>query len=105
MRHAALIGIQPSEFMKMTPREFHIYVDGYSKRKELEIEEYKTKFELEQEVLIYQAYLISRWVWTKKIDIEKILKGKKKKAMTNEQMLEQVKVLNMLFGGEVKSIV
>ena len=56
----------------MTPREFHIYADGYSKRKELEIEEYKTKFELEQKALIYQAFLISRWVWTKKVDIEKV---------------------------------
>lgn len=88
--------------MKMTPREFHIYADGYSQRKDLEIEEYKVKFELEQKLLIHQAYLISRWVWTKKIDIEKILGEKKeKKVMTDEEMLAQVQALNAMLGGEV----
>lgn len=51
---------------------------------------------------IYQAYLISRWVWAKKIDIEKILetkKQKKKTIMTTNQMLAQVKALNAIFGG------
>lgn len=57
---------------------------------------------LEQKTSIYQAYLISRWVWQKKVDIEKILNTeKRKKAMTDEQMLEKVKALNAIFGGEV----
>lgn len=95
------MGIPLSEFNKMTPKEFHIYLDGYSKRKELEIEEYKTKFELEQKQSIYQAYLISRWVWQKKIDIEKILNVKQeKKEMTEDQMIKQVMILNSLFGGD-----
>lgn len=83
--------------MKMTPREFHIYIDSYSKRREIE-----------QKESIYQAYLISRWVWQKKVDIDKILKNAfaptKSKKMTPEQMLAQVKALNALFGGEIKEI-
>ncbi|HCL01205.1 MAG TPA: hypothetical protein DHW61_02130, partial [Lachnoclostridium phytofermentans] len=52
--------------------------------------------------MFIQAYLISRWVWQKKVDIDKILNTKKSnKKMTNEEMLAQVKVLNSLFGGEV----
>ncbi|WP_333638517.1 hypothetical protein [Tissierella praeacuta] len=87
----------------MTPKEFYIYVDGFNKRKELEIEDYKFKFEEEQKALIYQAYLISRWVWTKKVDINKALDfNREKKVMTDEEMLKQVEILNMVFGGEVK---
>lgn len=58
--------------------------------------------EEEQKQSIYQAYLISRWVWQKRIDIKKILNTEKKpRVMTDEQMLQQVMVLNALFGGEV----
>jgi len=107
MKTAAFIGIPLSEFYKMTPKEFYVYVDGFNRRKEIEVEDYKIKFELEQKALIHQAYLISRWVWTKNLPIEKILEdmgtGKEKKVMTDEQMLAQVKVLNALFGGEVKT--
>ena len=107
MKTAAFIGIPLSEFYKMTPKEFYVYVDGFNRRKEIEVEDYKIKFELEQKALIHQAYLISRWVWTKNLPIEKILNelgtSEDKKEMTDEQMLAQVKVLNALFGGEVKT--
>lgn len=93
-----------SEFNLMTPKEFFIYVNGFNRRKEIEAEDYKFKFELEQKLLIYQAYLISRWVWTKNVDIKKALDSKaESKVMTDEEMLAQVKVLNSLFGGEVKT--
>ena len=66
------------------------------------IEEYDKKKKLEGKEQIYQAYLISRWVWQKRIDIKKILDDKKpKKVMTDEEMLAQVKALNVIFGGEV----
>ena len=108
MKTAAFIGIPLSEFYKMTPKEFYVYVDGFNRRKEIEVEDYKIKFGLEQKALIHQAYLISRWVWTKNLPIEKILNelgtSEDKKEMTDEQMLAQVKVLNALFGGEVKEI-
>lgn len=57
-----------------------------------------------------QAYLTSRWVWTKDVPIEKILNNleleveKEKKVMTDEEMLTQVKMLNSMFGGEIKEI-
>lgn len=93
METAAFIGISISEFNKMTPKEFFIYEKGHL-----------SKQELEQKQLIHQAYLISRWVWQKKIDIEKILEVKKeKKIMNDDEMLKQVQILNMIFGGEVNS--
>ena len=71
-----------------------ISANSYSKRKENE-----------QKESIMQAYLISRWVWAKKVNIDKVLNGnKKKKAMTDDEMLEKVKALNAIFGGEVKVI-
>lgn len=77
----------------MTPFELNLKAKGYAKRREIE-----------QKESIYQAYLISRWVWQKKINIEKILETKKEsKVMTDDEMLAQVKALNALFGGEVKT--
>lgn len=87
------MGISISEFNRMTPREFFIYEKGHL-----------DKQELEQKRLVHQAYLISRWVWTKNINIEKILESKQeKKEMTDDEMLKQVEILNRLFGGEVKT--
>jgi len=80
------------EFWEITPAELNIKAMAYGKRREEK-----------QEESIYQAYLISRWVWAKKIDIEKILKPKKQnKKMTTDQMLKQAQILNAVFGGEVK---
>lgn len=84
----------------MTPYEFSIVVRGFSLRKEQDLQS-------ERALLVEHALLLSRWVWQKKIkkqDIEKLLKvdNQPKKEMTDEQMLAQVKALNVLFGGEVK---
>lgn len=92
MEVATSIGMSISEFWEITPYELSIVAKGYTTRQEVEGKE-----------RIYQAYLISRFVWQKKIDIEKILEVKKEKTvMTDEQMLANVKILNALFGGEVK---
>ena len=73
----------------MTPAELNIYALAYAEKREDR-----------QKENIYQAYLISRWVWAKKIDIKKYLNtSKKKKQMTDEQMLQQVKIFNEVFGG------
>ncbi|HOA79961.1 MAG TPA: hypothetical protein PKK61_02710 [Defluviitaleaceae bacterium] len=105
---ATTIGISVKEFWKMTPYELSIAVKGYHKRKEIEAEEYKFKLEMNKKLLALQAFWISRWVWQKKVDIDKILKDDsvpaKSKEMTPEQMLAQVKALNALFGGEIKEI-
>lgn len=102
MRNATYIGISISEFWELTPYELNIALESYEKRKTDEIEEYNLKFKNESDLMIYQAFLISRWVWQDKVDINKIFKtDKKKNSMTDEQMLNQVKALNKLFGGEV----
>lgn len=81
-----------SEFWNMTPYELGLTAKGYSQRKEMD-----------QKESIYHAYLISRWVWQKRIDIEKILKHEeKKKEMTDDEMLQQAMKLNAMFGGVVK---
>lgn len=80
----------------MTPYELSITAKSYQKRQELQ-----------QKESIMQAYLISRWVWAKDVPIEKILEEmdaeREKEEMTDEAMLNQVKILNKLFGGEVKT--
>ena len=80
----------------MTPDELNLSAEIYAEKKKQD-----------EQNLIIQAYLISRWVWTEKIPIEKILEEmgtkKEKKEMTDEQMLTQVKTLNTIFGGEVKT--
>lgn len=92
MKAAALAGISYGEFLKLTPRVLNIYLNAYAENREIK-----------QKENIYQAYLVSRFVWKKKIDIKKMLSIKKeKKVMTDEQMFNQVKVLNAVFGGEVK---
>lgn len=94
MKLAAQIGIDYDKFLDITPRILNIYAKAYEK-----------EIELRQKESIYQAYLISRWVWQKRVDIEKILNSniKPQKNMTDEQMFAKVKMLNTLFGGEVKT--
>jgi hypothetical protein len=92
MELAAQIGISVTDFWQITPFELYVFSKGYTKRREEE-----------QKIVIMQAYLISRWVWQKKINIKKILNAdEKKKPMTAEQMLARVKALNVALGGEVK---
>lgn len=96
MKIAARIGISYDQFLKMTPRVLNIYIKAYTDEKK----------EREKE-LVSQAYLISRWVWQKNIDIDKILKSidskeEKQKQMTDDQLLAQAKMLNAMFGGEVR---
>ena len=80
----------------MTPRQL-----------ELAKKAYRENMENQRQLMTIQAYQISRWVWQKTVDIDKILNASKitdtkkdKKVMTNDEMLNQVKMLNRLFGGE-----
>lgn len=91
MELAALVGISIMEFWELTPLELNVAAKGYARRQEQQ-----------QKLNIYQAYLISRLVWQKKVDIKKLLGEKKaKKVMTDDEMLDRVMVLNKLFGGEI----
>lgn len=77
------------EFWEISPKELSLAVKGYTKRQEIRSKEN-----------IYQAYLISRWVWAKKIDIKEIL-GEREEEMQPENMLNVVKALNAKYGGKV----
>ncbi len=92
MELATSIGVPISEFWEITPFELGLVVRGYAKRQEQR-----------QKEDMCQAYLISRWVWAKKLDIRKYLgeNQPRKRRMTDEEMLEKAKVLNALFGGTV----
>lgn len=87
----------------MTPYELSVAVRGFHERKEREAEEYQIKLKNERDMLYMQAYLISRWVWQKRVNIEEILKSDKKpsREMTDDELLNQAKALNAMFGGEV----
>lgn len=95
MELAAFIGVPFSEFWDMTPSELNLAAKGFARRNEME-----------QKQSIYQAYLISRWVWAKRINIKKILEDpkKEKKQMSDDEMLKQVRILNKLFGGTEKGV-
>ena len=100
MKLAASIGIPVSEFWEMTPYELNIYAEAYFEKQK---NEFKEKITLE--------YLNAMWTiqWLGKKSqhpkpLNEILDSlyRERTVMTDEQMLKQVKVLNALFGGEVK---
>ncbi len=101
MKLAAEIELPFSEFWELTPYEFNLIVESYYNRKK---EQFKEKLSLEY----YNAMWTIQWLGKRSQHpepLEKILdnlyKEKKKKIMTDEQMLNQVKILNSLFGGTV----
>jgi len=106
MKLAASIGITVSEFWEMTPYELNVYAKAY-------FEKQKNEFKEKITLAYWNAKWTIQWLGKKKDHpkpLEEILKeidknnsGKEKKIMTPEQMLVQVKVLNALFGGEVKT--
>lgn len=77
----------------MTPYELSLYLSEYSEKQRLE-----------QEEKITLAYLTAYWQRVQKMpSLKEVLgKTKPKEAMTPEQMLKQIKLLNAVFGGEVK---
>lgn len=80
----------------MTPYQLTLHAKVYGEKRE---EENKEKITL--------AYINAMWTYQwfgkkKPESLEKIINNKPKEAMTDEAMLERVKVLNAIFGGEVK---
>jgi hypothetical protein len=89
--------MNPSEFWEITPFELNIYAKAYYDRRIAEHDE-------KHDENIIHAYLISRWVWQKRVDVKKFIHSsasKNKKNMTDKEMFLQVKALNTVFGGEV----
>lgn len=100
MKLAAMIGIAISEFWEMTPAELNIYAEVYAEKQK---NDFKEKMSLEY----YNALWTIQWLGKKSQHpkpLQEILDSidkPKKKAMTDEQMLAQVKALNAMFGGEI----
>ncbi|MFS8541240.1 MAG: hypothetical protein LOD89_04035 [Tissierellales bacterium] len=100
MKLAASIGIPVSEFWEMTPYELNVYAKAYFENKKIE---FKEKLTLEY----YNAMWTIQWLGKKSQHpqpLQKILDSidKQTKVMTDIEMFNQVKILNKLFGGEVK---
>lgn len=100
MELAATIGISINDFWDMEPIELTIALKAFYKRKEIEAQEYLVKFNQEHDLIITGAYLISRWVWQKRININKFLITKVHKQMTQDEMYQQGLQLIRMFGGE-----
>lgn len=94
MKIATLCGLSPLEFWDLTPYEFSLVVNAYAKRREEEAEEKLTL-----------AYINSMWtiqfLGKNKPKLDDILKKNHKKEMTDEEMLNQIKILNNILGGEI----
>lgn len=100
MKLAAKVGIPLSEFWEMTPVELNIYANEY-------FEKEKDDFKKELTLEYYNAMWTIQFLGKKSQHprpLNEILDDlyKEKKVMTDEDMLNQVMVLNKLFGGEVR---
>lgn len=81
----------------MTPYELNLAIEAYGEKKQAEMQEQLTYF-----------WLGEYWHRTKKLPslkevIRSLMKEQNKKAMTDEEMLNTVKMLNAQFGGNVES--
>lgn len=97
MELAAEIELPFSEFWEITPYELQLKAEKYYEKK-------KNRYKDEITLFYLNAYWTIQWLGKNKPrPLEKILKGldKEKKVMTDEQMLNQVKMLNKIFGGDV----
>lgn len=89
MRMATRIGISIKDFWEMTPFELFICIESFEDKEKERSKE-----------LIIQAYYTEAFARMKKLPkLKDLLKEKKKQS--NEEMLEAVKRLNAMMGGEV----
>lgn len=90
----AQMGFSIFDFWNTTPYEFSIILEGYSERRQQEYDS-----------IITQAYLVSRWVWAKKLpSLEDMLNKKQSnKEMSDDQMMKMAMALNKMFGGDIVS--
>lgn len=100
MKLAAEIELSFLEFWEMTPYELNLKAEAYFEKQK---NEFKEKISLEY----YNAMWTIQWLRKKSQHprpLNEILDSlyRERTVMTDEQMLKQVKVLNALFGGEVK---
>lgn len=91
LKSAIHIGISISEYNEMTPHELNLHILAYAEKQRQDMEE--------KVALARLGEYLHR---VKKLpSVDELLKQPKRQ-MTDEEMYEQVKKLNALFGGEVK---
>lgn len=86
----------------MTPYDLSIALQGYIENKKREQEEFSFKYKLEHDEKVTQAYLISRWVWAKKVNLNDFLIVKQKKTMTEDELYKQGLAMVKMFGGDIQ---
>lgn len=101
MKLAASIGTPISEFWEMTPYELNVYAGAYYEKLKAE---FKEKIALEY----WNAKWTIQWLGKRHeqpAPLNKILDNlfREKKVMTDNEMFQRVKILNMIFGGEIKT--
>jgi len=99
MKLATSADIPMSEFWEMTPLELNIAVRHFREKQK---QQYKEKIE----IAYYNAMWTIQWLGKKEHHpkpLKEIIEGlyKEEKVMSDDEMLNQVKALNKLFGGEV----
>lgn len=93
------LGLTPDEFWNMIPRDFFKWQKG-------KIDGLKTDIKIKQQLAGLICATIANFApnkKSKKYKIEDFI-GKEKKQQTEKEMFNQVKRLNLMFGGEVKMI-
>lgn len=94
LKTAILVGISLSEFEEMTPYELALHVETVTELKMAELEEKLT--------LVWMGEYYHRVKKLPKLQDElKKLRQQEKVLMSDEQMLDVVKMLNAQFGGTV----
>jgi hypothetical protein len=99
-----MLGISLFEYDNMTPAQLKLKTKAYKEIKTIEAEEYQIKLKNDYELAITQAWLTANWYRAKRMpNLDKVLPKDKplQKQMTDEQMLNQIKSLNAMFGGVV----
>lgn len=97
MRVAAAVGINFSDFWQMTPFELEIYADAFAERK-------KHENHYSYQLAVITSFLASRWVWAKRVNVDKYLQTDEKKStvknMTDDELIRTIKNLNFRLGGD-----
>ncbi len=100
LKVALKIGLKHSDFWELTLFEFQLSVEDYKEKKQEEIERDLTNNYF---IGYYCRHAFGGKHYPKLADELAKIKVKKQEQMTDEAMLNQVKVLNIIYGGEVNT--
>lgn len=91
MKTAILIGLSIGEFDEITPYELMIYIEAHQEKEEIRLQEVVTL------VWLGEHYHRLKRLPALKGELKKLLKSED--PMSDDEMLEMVKTLNVQFGG------